>query len=181
MIGGIYMRKVVLYIAMSLDGYIADKIGRVDFLGGDGSEPDNAGSYSAFIETVDTIILGYTTYHQINTELSPKEWVYKGKTTYVITNKNEQSTDEVIFTNFDLSSLLQKLKSEDGKNIWICGGASIVNQAIDMIDQFCITIIPTILGDGIPLFSKHKNELPLKLASTMQYNGIIDLVYERRL
>jgi hypothetical protein len=51
------MRKVILYIAMSLDGYIADKIGGVDFLVGDGSEPDNIGSYSSFIETVDTIIM----------------------------------------------------------------------------------------------------------------------------
>jgi dihydrofolate reductase len=174
------MRKVVLYIAMSLDGYIADKNGGVDFLSGDGSEPDNAGSYSAFIETVDTIIMGYTTYHQIVTELSPNEWDYTGKTTYVLTSKNEQSTDEIVFTNIDLKSLLQKLRSVDGKNIWICGGASIVNQALDVIDQFCITIIPTILGDGIPLFSKHKNELSLKLVSTVKYNGIINLVYERR-
>ncbi|MBV1758528.1 MAG: dihydrofolate reductase family protein [Dethiosulfatibacter sp.] len=175
------MRKVILYIAMSLDGYIADKIGGVDFLVGDGSEPDNTGSYLSFIETIDTIIMGYTTYHQIVTELSPNEWVYKGKKTYVLTSKDEQSTDEIIFTSFDLKSLLNKLKSDDGKSIWICGGASIVNQALDLIDQFCITIIPTILGDGIPLFAKRKNELPVKLVTTKQYNGIIDLIYERRL
>jgi dihydrofolate reductase len=127
------MRKVILYIAMSLDGYIADKIGGVDFLVGDGSEPDNIGSYSSFIETVDTIIMGYTTYHQIVTELSPNEWVYKRKKTYVLTSKDEKSTDEIIFTNFDIMSLLNKLKSDDGKSIWICGGASIVNQALDFI------------------------------------------------
>jgi dihydrofolate reductase len=99
----------------------------------------------------------------------------------VLTSKDEKSTDEIIFTNFDIMSLLNKLKSDDGKSIWICGGASIVNQALDFIEQFCITIIPTILGDGIPLFAKRKNELPLKLVSTKQYNGIIDLIYERKL
>lgn len=174
------MRNVILYIAMSLDGYIADKNGGVGFLGGDCSDPENAGSYPTFIETIDTVILGYTTYHQIVTELSPDEWMYKGKTTYVLTSKTEQSTEDILFLNTDLKSLLDQLKNENGKDIWICGGANIVSQAVDMTDKFCITIIPTILGDGIPLFKKYQNELPLKLISTLKYNGMVDLVYEKR-
>lgn len=174
------MKKVILYIAMSLDGYIADKNGGVGFLCGDGSDPENVGSYPLFIDTVDTVILGYSTYHQIVTELSPEEWVYKGKMTYVLTSKNLQSTENIIFLNTGIKSLIDKLKCHDGKNIWICGGANLVNQVLNEIDQFCITIIPTILGDGIPLFSKHLNELQLRLISTMQYNGMTDLIYERR-
>lgn len=174
------MRKVVLYIAMSLDGYIADKTGGIGFLSGDGSQPQNEGSYAAFVETVDTVILGYTTYRQILEDLSPQEWPYSGKTTYVLTNRGQKPTGEIIFTNQELRSLLNKLKNEKGKDIWICGGASIVNQSLSVIDRFCVTVIPTILGDGIALFEKQKNELPLKLVSTMQYNGMVDLVYERR-
>lgn len=174
------MRKVVLYIAMSLDGYIADKNGGVGFLGGDGSDVENMGSYPSFIETIDTIILGYNTYNQVVTELSPDEWVYKCKKTYVLTSKDMQSTDEIIFTNTDLNTLINNLKQEDGKDIWICGGASIVNQTLAVTDKFCVSIIPTILGDGMRLFEKHQSELQLKLISTMQYNGIVDLVYEKR-
>ena len=74
------MRKVVLYIAMSLDGYIADSTGKVDWLNGHGSEEENVDTYSAFIRDVDTVIMGWNTYDQVTTELSPDEWVYKGLT-----------------------------------------------------------------------------------------------------
>lgn len=174
------MRKIVIYISMSLDGYVADKNGGIGFLCGDGSDPNHAGSYPSFIETVDTVILGYTTYHQIVTELSPDEWVYKGKTTYVLTSKSIESTENIIFVNTDINDLLNTLKNTEGKDIWICGGASIVNQTLNMADKYCITVIPTILGDGIPLFTKHQNELALSLVSSTQYNGMVDLVYEKR-
>lgn len=165
---------------MSLDGYIADKDGGVDFIGGDESCVEATGSYEEFIKTIDTVILGYSTYNQIVTELSPNEWPYKGKKTYVITSKNIQSTDDIIFINSDLNTLIKNLKEENGKDIWICGGANIVNQILEQVDKYCITVIPTILGDGIPLFKKQQNELKLKLVSTTNYNGMVDLVYEKR-
>lgn len=176
------MRKVILYIAMSIDGYIADEKGGVDWLAGDGSDKDNQGSFPRFIETVDIVILGYKTYYQIVTELSPDSWAYPGKKSYVLTHKKLDSTDEIIFTDENLSDLINRLKLEDGKDIWICGGASIVNQLInlDLIDKVCVSLIPTLLGKGISLFTKHEKEMPLKLISTEINNGIIDLFYERR-
>ncbi len=176
------MKKVITYIAMSLDGYIADKDGNVSFLGGDGSDKENFGSYPQFIETIDTVVLGYSTYHQIVNELSPDEWAYKGKKSYVLTHKNIKNTNEIIFTSEDISKLTSNLKKEAEKNIWICGGASIINQfhKKNLIDEYIITIIPTILGDGIRLFDKTDIELKLKLKSTKNYNGMVDLVYEKR-
>ena len=176
------MRKTILYIAMSLDGYIADPYGGVAWLGGDGSDNENPGSYPAFIETIDTIILGYKTYHQVVTELSPGKWMYSGKTSYVLTHREMESSDEIIFTDENLPELIKRIRKNDGKDIWICGGAAIANQflALDEIDQFCVSIIPTILGDGVRLFDKHQKDHPLKLVSTRSYNGIVDLVYERR-
>lgn len=176
------MRKVILYIAMSLDGYIADKNGDVDWLGGDGSDDNQAGSFPGFMETVDTVVLGYQTYHQIVTELSPDNWIYSGKTSYVITHKEEKSTGEIIFTKESMTDLIATLKMQDGKNIWICGGASIANQFIhlDLIDRYHITVIPTILGNGVRLFEKHSTEHLLRLISTEHYNGMVDLVYEPR-
>ncbi len=176
------MRKVILYIAMSLDGYIADKNGGVAWLDSQDTESDEVGSYEKFIETIDTVILGYKTYHQIVTELSPDHWVYSGMTSYVLTHKQQKSIDEIIFTDQSLADLIAKLKEQSGKNIWICGGASIVNQLIslNLIDCFHITVIPTILGGGIRLFDQHAVETKLKLISTESYNEMVDLVYERR-
>lgn len=176
------MRKVIAYIAMSVDGYVADKDGGVSWLGGDGSDEQNFGSYPEFIETVDTVILGYNTYHQIVTELSPNDWPYKGKKSYVLTHKQMESTSEITFTDESIETLLSRLKDEEGKDIWICGGANIIQQfhSRGLIDEYTLSIIPTILGDGIKLFDKQEQESKLKLKSTRSYNGIVDLVYEKR-
>ena len=176
------MRKAVLYIAMSLDGFIAELSGGVDWLKGDGSETDTLGSYPAFYEKVDTIILGYTTYHQVATELFPEKWIYSGKKSYVLTHKDLQSTEDIVFTDRHMSELLRELKNAEGGDIWICGGADIVNQLLelDLIDSFCISVIPTILGEGISLFQNKRVRKDLRLISTCSYDGIVDLVYEPR-
>lgn len=81
------MRSTILYIAMSLDGYIADTNGSVDWLAGDGSAPDTNAEDAAFFQSIDTIILGRRTYDQITTELSPEAWPYEPFMTYVITHR----------------------------------------------------------------------------------------------
>ena len=80
------MKKVTVFIAMSLDGYIADSKGNVDWLAGQGNDDDNIDSYSEFAKEIDTVVMGWNTYHQIVTELSPDEWVYSDFTAYVITH-----------------------------------------------------------------------------------------------
>ena len=74
------------------------------------------------------------------------------------------------------------MKKEPGKDIWICGGANIVQQLMneDLIDCYYITVIPTLLGNGIRLFENGKHEIQLKLIDTQSYNGMVDLVYDRR-
>ena len=174
------MRKLVLYIAMSLDGFIADKDGGVAWLAGDGSDVDNEGSYDEFYNTIDTVVMGYNTYHQIITELSPECWVYANKMSYVITHKKLEDKENIMFTE-DLEGLITKLMARDGKDIWVCGGADVVNQLLSMnrIDRICITVVPVILGGGTRLFGVFKKEIPLKLISVRDYNGMTDLVYER--
>ena len=78
--------------------------------------------------------------------------------------------------------MVKKLKSENGKNIWICGGANLVQQLMrnDLIDDYYITVIPTLLGSGIRLFGNTEKEIKLKLLKTQTYNGITDLIYTRR-
>lgn len=176
------MKKISLFIAMSLDGYIADRDGGVNWLTGQGNEEDNIDSYSEFVKEIDTVIMGWNTYHQIVAELSPDEWIYSDFTTYVVTHNPEKSSAKIHFINESPVELVKKLRNETGKGIWICGGANIIQQLMeeDIIDCYYITIIPTILGDGIRLFEKADHEKKLRLIRTQSYNGITDLVYERR-
>lgn len=176
------MRKVTLFIAMSLDGYIADKDGGVDWLNGQEEDGENMDTYSEFIKTIDTIIMSWNTYHQVITELSPEEWVYPEQISYVITHREIPSTERIHFTSESPCDLVKRLREEEGNGIWICGGASIVRQLMetDLIDTLHISVIPTLLGDGVRLFGPLEKEQKLRLVKTQSYNGITDLVYEKR-
>lgn len=176
------MREIVLFIAASLDGYIADAAGKVDWLTGQEEAAEMPDVYGEFIKDVDTVIMGWNTYHQIVTELSPDEWVYKGLTSYVFTHRDMHSTDEIHFTGENPCDFLQRLQQQEGKKIWVCGGAALIRQLMsrDLIDRYYITVIPTILGQGIRLFQQTEQEIKLRLESVQSYNGITDLVYCRR-
>ena len=176
------MRTVSLFIAMSLDGYIADSKGRVDWLQGQGKDEEQIDSYLEFRKEMDTVLMGWNTYHQIVEELSPKQWIYDDLTTYVVTHKNLASSEKIRFTDSNPAELIRSLKKEKGKGIWICGGANLISQLIkeNCIDYYYITVIPTLLGSGIRLFEPREGEILLKLRYTRSYNGMTDLVYERR-
>lgn len=176
------MRQVHLFIAMSLDGCIADSRGSVDWLHGYDDGAKEADPYSDFIREIDTVLMGRNTWHQIVTELSPTEWPYPDLTTYVITHHPSASTEQIHFTDTDPAVLLAQLQKEPGKGIWICGGAHLVQQLIreNLIDRYHITVIPTLLGSGIRLFENGNREIPLKLVQTRSYQGMTDLIYVRR-
>ncbi len=176
------MRKVTLYIAMSLDGYIADSSGNVDWLNGQDDDTETIDTYSNFINGIDTVVMGWKTYHQVATELSPDEWVYSALTSYIITHRELPSTENLKFVQEGPCNLIQRLKREPGRGIWICGGANIVHPLIkaDLIDEYDISIIPTVLGDGVSLWGGTDGEMKLKLTRTQSSNGIMELVYVRR-
>lgn len=180
--GGKEMRKVILYIAMSLDGYIADSRGGVDWLGGQEAAGEDTGTYDEFVKGIDTILMGWNTYHQVVTELSPQQWIYKDFITYVITHRESRSTEQIRFTDESPVSLLKGLKEQEGKDIWVCGGASLAGQLMeaDLIDLYRISIIPTILGSGIRLFGALSKEQKLTLTGTRRNHGIVELTYRRR-
>ena len=175
------MKKISLFIAMSLDGYIADSKGSVDWLPGQGDDDDNVDAYSKFVKNIDTVVMGWNTYAQVRMELSP-EWPYEEMESYVITHRNERSTDNIKFVGEAPCELTARLKEMPGKDIWICGGSNIIQPLIreNLIDEYRVSVIPTILGDGILLFGKRETELQLRLKETKMYNGIVELVYTRR-
>ncbi len=175
------MKKIKVYLAISLDGYVARRDKDVSWLGGDGSDAENMGSYEEFFQSVDTVVMGRTTYEQVITELAPGNWPYEGKQSYVVTSKVEPDQKEITFTS-DLLGLLEKLKSAEGADIWIMGGAKLVQQVIraGLVDELIVSVMPVLLGEGIRLWEEPGVETKLKLKLTRNYNGIVDLVYERR-
>lgn len=175
------MRKTILYISQSLDGFIADKNGSVDRICGNDETYISDYGYEGFIKNIDTVVLGYNTYHQIISELSPDKWVYESFQSYVLTSKKMNDTDNIKFVNTPVTELLKKLKSEDGKDIWICGGAGIANQCIkeNLIDEYHITTVPVILGRGIRLFSNSNEKIRLKMTETREENGLILAIYKK--
>ena len=176
------MKNIHLFIAMSLDGYIADDKGGVDWVQGQGNDHENIDTYSEFIKNIDTILMGWNTYYQIVTELSIGEWIYNDMITYVITHRKKNPSKQIRFTNMNPVDLIKSLREENGKDIWICGGAHLVQQLIndDLIDYYYITIIPTLLGSGVRLFGDRGQEMKLRLINVRSYNGMTDLVYKRR-
>ena len=175
------MRRVILYIAASLDGYIAGENGGVDWLDREAA-PDEAGNgYEAFLREIDTIVMGYNTYRQVTEELSPGKWVYAGKKTCVLTHRGIANLPEIQFVCQPAERLIETLQQEDGKGIWICGGAKIIHPLLqqNLIDEFRITIIPILLGRGIPLFGALDCRIPLQLISTQKNCNLLELLYRR--
>ena len=155
-------RKLVLFIASSLDGYIATKEESLEWLFQVEGEGDNG--FSEFYDTVDTILMGKRTYDWVmNQELS--EFPYKNKACYVFTRSHSENTEDVTFVNGDVTNLVNKLKSQEGKNIWIVGGGELLHSFLQekLVDEFIVTIAPTILGKGIPLFKEGESQLNLAL------------------
>ncbi|GAA0179532.1 dihydrofolate reductase family protein [Clostridium sediminicola] len=175
-------RSIILYIAVSLDGYIAKANGAVDWLGGESDNPNIDNGYEDFYKTIDTVVMGRTTYEQVINELSPDVWVYEGKKCYVATTRKSEIDDRAEFITEDIALFVNKLKEEQGKDIWLVGGGKLIDQFIkkDLIDKYVVTIIPTILGDGIPLFLKENPEIKLRLVETKTTDGMVELSYVRR-
>lgn len=168
-------RKVILYISQSLDGFIADNKGSVDWILGNNEEYVSDYGYENFIKDIDTVILGANTYKQIKNELSPEKWVYEDLQSYVLTNEKNKDTSNI-------KELINRLRQENGKNIWICGGANLVNQCVkeNLIDEYQITTVPVILGDGIRLFEESNKSIRLELKEIKEENGLIMGIYMKR-
>lgn len=170
-------RNLVLFIASSLDGYIATKDESLEWLYNVEGEGDNG--FSEFYDKVDSILMGKRTYDWvINQDL--KEFPYKDKECYVFTRSFTENTEDVKFVNGDVTSFVNKLKRKDGKNIWIVGGGELLHSFIKekLVDELIITVAPILLGNGIPLFKEGDYQLNLSLKEMRKFNQFIELHYE---
>lgn len=170
-------RKVILYIACSLDGYIAKPNDDLSFLSVVQKEGEDYG-YHAFTNTIDTVILGRKTYDWVMGQVP--EFPHADKLTYVLTRTPKASINNTHFYTGELSTLIQQLKQTEGKHIFCDGGAEVVHAFLkdQLIDEIILSIIPILLGDGTPLFKKEFAEQPLKLISSQAYDtGLVQLHY----
>lgn len=170
-------RKVVLYIAASLDGYIAKPNDDLNFLSLVADEGQDYG-YSEFIGTIDTVILGRKTYEWVLTRVP--EFPHASKETYVVTRTPREKAGKVTFYTGSLKELVAGLKAKQGKNIFIDGGAEVVNTLLNdnLIDEYYISIIPVLLGEGVKLFKDGRPEQRLRLVDAKTFpKGLVQLHY----
>ncbi len=174
------MRKIVLNLAVSIDGYIATEDGGYDWIKGDGSkhlDTVNAFNFKEFLNTIDTIIMGEKAYLDTDTALFNDKEIIVASYNFTGTKGN------VSFIRGNLYKYLQKLRTEgDKRNIWLFGGGIMIDPLIkaDIIDEYIIGIIPTILGKGRPLFLGNNPEIKLKLEEYSFTEGIGILRYSKR-
>ena len=172
-------RRLILYIATSLDGYIATANEDLDWLGVVEQSGEDYG-YGAFKETVDTVIMGRRTYDKVVSMGVPDP--HPDKTLYVITRTRQASLGNIHFHSGDPVALVKQLKSEPGKDIYCDGGAQLVNVLMqhDLFDAFIISYIPIMLGEGIRLFADGRPQQNLRLVSAKSFpKGLVQVCYER--
>lgn len=182
------MRKVVLGLGISLDGYIARKNGAVDWLAMDWDY-----DWTAFFKTIDVVLMGRKSW-AVALAMNPKK---KSKTkaknpygameTYVFSHSlNESGVDGVEVISGNLTEFVENLKAKEGKNIWLSGGGELAKSFLDagLVDEISLGVTPILLGSGVPLFPELVREVPLKFVSVnvckhlKEDNAMLELTYE---
>ena len=171
------MRKIIVYIATSADGFIARHDGSVDWL----NRPRTAGDYgmAAFRRSIDSIVLGRKTYefglqHGAPFSTKPKHYVFSRSPTGLVRAAG------VEFVTEEPATFAKHLRAQPGKDIWMMGGAALIGSFLDQneIDEFIIHVIPTMIGEGIPLLGPGRREVPLTLRSCEHFSdGVVRLHY----
>lgn len=167
--------EVILFIAATMDGYIATADHNLDWLMAVEGEGDNG--ISAFYDTVDAILMGRNTYEWIlqHTEDFP----YQDKDCYVVSSTRTGEDGRVSFIKGAPDELLQQLSKKGGRRIWLMGGsrliASFFNQRL--VDEVVLTIAPVLLGHGIPLAEGLLQPRHLRLQSLQRYGQFVSLHY----
>jgi dihydrofolate reductase len=166
------MRKIVLNLAVSLDGFIEGPNGEFDWC-----FDDQDYGLEAFFNSIDSIFMGRKSYELVKTM---GDDLYKGKKIYVFsrTLKEVAPGEELIAANFE--EQVTQIKHSAGKDIWLFGGASLISSFItlQLIDEFMLSVHPIILGAGKPLFTDIKDRTLLKLQDAKTYSsGLVQLFY----
>ncbi len=172
-------RNLVLFTATSLDGYIATKSDTLDWLFAVEGEDDNG--FSAFYETVDTVIMGRRTYDWIMENMQ-EDFPYKDKACYVFSRSATEGNDDVKFVSDEIVGFTNTLKNQQGKNIWLVGGGELLHSFLKekLVDELILTVAPTLIGNGIPLFKEGDYHSEFSLKGIQRFNQFVELHYEMK-
>lgn len=174
------MKKVTLYIAASMDGFIARRDGSIDWL----PQPVEGGEdygYGGFLATVDTLLMGRKTYEQV---LTFGPWPYEGKRCVVFSgSRSERDETRVEWVDCDVAAFVRELKVCTGEGvIWLVGGAEIIAACLggDVVDEIIQTTVPVLIGDGVRLFPETNWTTPWRLGEVKAYaDGLVQMTYAR--
>jgi dihydrofolate reductase len=177
-------RKIIAEMAVSADGFIARPDGSVDWL--DRPSPKGGYGMAEFYQSIDTILWGRKTYDvvlEFQKKGVPGSAFDTKMKNYVFTRTLSKSAAPpgVEFVNEAVRDFAARLRATPGKNIWMMGGAGITGSFLDEheIDEFTLTVIPTFIGEGIPLLAPRHRTVPLKLMECKEFSdGVVRLHYE---
>ena len=172
--------RIKLYIACSLDGFIARENGSIDWLTEYEKNLGTDYGYSEFYSSIGTVLMGRKTYEQV---LGFGDWPYGEKKAYVFTRQKEPKLREknVEFISGDIGEFARQLKKNTEEDIWLVGGSQLIKVFLeeDLVQDLIVFFVPVILGSGIPLFDQIQKEIGLKLINTERYeSGLVRVEYE---
>ena len=176
------MAKIKLFIASSIDGYIAKLDHSLDWLDSI-PNPDNLDyGYEEFYSSVETLFIGRKTYEVVQD--MDVEWPYPDSKTYIITRNDKYTvtTPNTFVINKDIEDFVDELKASQKKDIWLVGGGELISMFMDLelIDEMILTIFPIVLGSGVPLFASDSKEVRYKLIDSRVFEtGLINLHYAK--
>lgn len=181
------MRKIILCVAVSFDGFIEGPKGEIDWIVFDS---EGGSALTDFIQEIDTVLYGRISYEMWGNPVLTDESSEFEKNFYGALAKMDRYVFSRTKTEFDgnptvvrsaIPELIQRLKQQPGKNIWLYGGASLITtfMNLDLVDEFRIAVMPVIIGQGKPLFKDIENRLKLKLVEAKPSTaGVLGITYE---
>jgi dihydrofolate reductase len=171
-------RKIIVHIATSADGYIARPDGNLEWLT---NRPAPAGFYGLpeFERSIDATILGRKTFDW-SLQMGAR---FSADTTYYVFSHRPPGSGPagVHFVTESVGAFAERLRKQPGKNVWMMGGGEIIGSFLDedAIDEFVITVMPIIIGEGIPLFAPRHRTVALRLLGVKQFpDGVVQPHYE---
>jgi dihydrofolate reductase len=169
--------KVLAFLAMSIDGFIAGKDGDLAWLDEYGTDGNDYG-YNTFYQGIDKIIMGKKTYDKVMS--FGIEYPHQTIHSYILTHQELPSLPHITFYSGLLTDLIQSLQEKSNKHIYCDGGAQVIQQMINeqLLDEITITLVPKIIGDGIRLFNNLSPAVQFQLQHCKSFNsGIVQLHY----
>ncbi|MFG6149344.1 dihydrofolate reductase family protein [Halobacillus sp. B23F22_1] len=177
-------RRVLLDLAVTLDGFVEGENGEVDWC-----IMDPEMEFTNFLNEIDTILYGRKSYDlwgeyqaEEGSESERELWeLIQSKEKYVFSRTQKGSQNKAIYINDNIFEEVNKLKNRPGKDIWLYGGASLITTFVNLglVDEFRLSVHPVVLGEGRPLFVDIKKRINLKLVNSKTFSsGVVQLIYD---